>query len=68
MLCLHFAQNAEVVNKEMSLGKGEYAMGVQLLLGHSSNKTQFIQTVKFIFDKNEKGVVVIDNIGFMKSL
>lgn len=27
-----------------------------------------IQTVKFIFDKNENGVVVIDNIGFMKSL
>jgi len=27
-----------------------------------------IETVKFIFDKSENGVVVIDNIGFMKSL
>lgn len=27
-----------------------------------------IQTIKFIFDKSENGVVVIDNIGFMKSL
>ena len=27
-----------------------------------------IEEVKFIFDRSEKGVVVIDNIGFMKSL
>lgn len=27
-----------------------------------------IQTIKFVFDKSENGVVVIDNIGFMKSL
>ena len=27
-----------------------------------------IETIKFIFDRSEKGVVVIDNIGFMKSL
>jgi hypothetical protein len=26
-----------------------------------------LKTIKFIFDKSKKGVVVIDNIGFMKS-
>ncbi|WP_345170282.1 hypothetical protein [Algibacter aquimarinus] len=27
-----------------------------------------IKELKFIFDKDESGVIVIDNIGFMKSL
>jgi hypothetical protein len=27
-----------------------------------------LEEVKFIFDKSQSGVIVIDNIGFMKSL
>ena len=27
-----------------------------------------LQELKFIFDRSERGVIVIDNIGFMKSL